>query len=161
MLFRSEDFTAIVWDRDSGRPLTPPLLHENQVSCAAFSPDARWVVTGGADKTMRIWHVETGDPLIPPVNLSSAPRQVHFSPSGDEILLGGKGSDSWVYRVNAQSLPLAKLRQLGEFFSGMAAGEDRGATNRSLARTWEDLRRWYPEQLVPHRTSNFVAAGVR
>jgi WD40 repeat protein/tetratricopeptide (TPR) repeat protein len=58
----SEDHTARVWDAFTGQALTPPLRGTGigaAVATCQFSPDGRWVVTGGGDGA-RIWDGTTG-----------------------------------------------------------------------------------------------------
>lgn len=53
----SFDRTARIWDRATGRPLTPPLVHRLGVSEATFSPDGKFALTGSWDGTARLWAV--------------------------------------------------------------------------------------------------------
>lgn len=53
----SFDHTARIWDRATGRPLTPPLTHRLGVSEATFSPDGKFALTGSWDGTARLWAV--------------------------------------------------------------------------------------------------------
>jgi WD40 repeat protein len=53
----SFDHSARIWDRVTGRPLTPPLLHKLGVSEATFSPDGKYALTGSWDGTARLWEV--------------------------------------------------------------------------------------------------------
>jgi len=53
----SFDHTARIWDRATGRPLSPPLTHKRAVSEATFSPDGKLALTGSWDGTARLWPV--------------------------------------------------------------------------------------------------------
>jgi WD40 repeat protein len=53
----SFDHTARIWDRATGRPLSPPLTHQRAVSEATFSPDGKFALTGSWDGTARLWPV--------------------------------------------------------------------------------------------------------
>ncbi len=57
MVTASGDKTARVWDAATGKPLTSPLEHQDQVWSAAFSPDGTRVVTASDDKTAQVWDV--------------------------------------------------------------------------------------------------------
>src|SRR5207247_1868381 len=51
----SKDKTARVWDAKTGKPITEPLRHEDQVVSARFAPGGLRVVTASSDKTARVW----------------------------------------------------------------------------------------------------------
>ena len=60
-------------------------LFPGQIACAAFSPDAKLVVTGGADDTARVWTVASQQSLIAfrrPTGVRDAIAGVAFSPDG-------------------------------------------------------------------------------
>ncbi len=38
--------------------------HKGDVACAAYSPDGRWLVSGGRDRTVRLWSLERDEPLV-------------------------------------------------------------------------------------------------
>ena len=54
--------SARLWDVATGQPLSPPLLHEDWILGAAFSPDGKLVATGAGsgEARARIWEVPTG-----------------------------------------------------------------------------------------------------
>ncbi|KAG2145818.1 WD40-repeat-containing domain protein [Suillus clintonianus] len=47
--------TARLWNLDTYLPAGPPLQHEDKVDCAAFSADAKLLVTGCQDKNVYVW----------------------------------------------------------------------------------------------------------
>jgi WD40 repeat protein len=59
------DKTARVWDTETGKPVTPPLLHSELVAEARFSADGRFVVTS-SPQGERVWDAATGRLLTVP-----------------------------------------------------------------------------------------------
>src|SRR5262245_39617240 len=59
----SFDFTARIWDAQTGKPLTGALRHKGRVRSVQFSPDGKRVVTASEDHTARIWDAERGEAL--------------------------------------------------------------------------------------------------
>jgi serine/threonine protein kinase len=51
--------------RQCPRPLHA-FFHAGRLRCADFSPDGRWIVTGGEDRMARVWDVGTGEPVGAP-----------------------------------------------------------------------------------------------
>ena len=60
VLTGSDDGTARLWDAATGKPIGPPLPHQDAVNAVAFSPDGKTVLTGSWDKTARLWDAATG-----------------------------------------------------------------------------------------------------
>ena len=53
----SDDFTARIWDAETGKELAVLNGHESSVVFAAFNPQGTKVVTTSWDKTARAWDV--------------------------------------------------------------------------------------------------------
>ena len=47
-----------VWDVETASPLKTLRGHDSWVRACAFSPDGKWVLSGGYDNHARLWNVE-------------------------------------------------------------------------------------------------------
>jgi WD40 repeat protein/Flp pilus assembly protein TadD len=77
---------ARVWDAATGRPVSPLLKHAATLTCAAFSPDNRLVVTSSWDGTARVWDPATGEPVTPPLKHNGMVHHASFSPDGRHVV---------------------------------------------------------------------------
>ena len=56
MVSGSYDYTICIWAIDTGEMVASPLEgHTDCVTCVAFSPDGKHIVSSSDDKTIRIW----------------------------------------------------------------------------------------------------------
>jgi WD40 repeat protein len=101
------DHRAAVWDMDSGRALTPPLLHRALNRNEAYfrykrwpilSPDGKLLVTA-ADGDLHFWDVETGNRRGQPLPGTAEVLHLAFSRDGGRLLVHHDGSIALVYRV--------------------------------------------------------------
>jgi WD40 repeat protein/serine/threonine protein kinase len=76
---------ASVYDTATGKPVGPPLKHDNTVLHASFSPRAERIVTASEDKTARVWDLATGEALGPPLKHNTAVRYVAWCPDGKRV----------------------------------------------------------------------------
>lgn len=143
-----DDHTARIWDAQTGKPLTEPMKHDDQVFRAQFSSDSRRIVTTTSGNTARVWDAETGKPLTELINaggkvvLSSA----QFSPDGKRILTASRNNRWDTVRTDTVRIwdgetgkPLTEPMNLGE---GFASAEFSSNGKRILTASYEMTRVW-------------------
>ena len=86
LLACDEDFLAILWDWEKGRPAIPPLRHQGQVSWAAFSETGDWIATATSDRTVKVWDAKTGDPITPPMKCPVRLQYVAFGANEESLI---------------------------------------------------------------------------
>jgi|GEM_PF-3049678 len=63
------------------------LRHADKVTCVAFSPDGKTIITGGDDGTLRVWSVATGDQLNMLQKAGQSVTGARFTHGGKRIVL--------------------------------------------------------------------------
>jgi WD40 repeat protein len=110
------------------RDLAPPPAAK--ITCAAFSPDGRRLVTGGEDRAVRIWDAETCTPIQPPVAHAADLAGVSFSPNGLEVASVSQDGVTQVWSLTNVRVHEARRRKRGRV-NGVAWSGD--STCRALA----------------------------
>src|SRR5439155_626487 len=82
----SVDWTARLWDGDTGKPVGEPMKHDEAVNSAQFGPDGQRVVTASDDWTARLWDAATGKPVGEPMKHEDSVSSVQFSPDGQRVV---------------------------------------------------------------------------
>ncbi|XP_077398724.1 WD repeat-containing protein 36-like [Vanacampus margaritifer] len=77
-----DDLTLLIVDVETKRVVRKFAGHHGNTNDMTFSPDGRWLITGGMDCTIRTWDVPSGS-LVDCFLVSMAPVGVSMSPTGD------------------------------------------------------------------------------
>jgi WD40 repeat protein len=75
--------SVCVWDVASQQMITELLGHDGPVTCLAYSPDGRWLASGGEDHTLRLW--DEGGQERAVLEVESRVTAVAFSPDGRHL----------------------------------------------------------------------------
>jgi pentatricopeptide repeat protein len=104
---------AAVWETKNGRLRAGPLRHEGPLSCAALSPDGRYVATAsdaGKGKTaeVKIWDAATGTPLLSRLEKNPVVYATVFSGNGQYLLTASAEQDGTRQTLELWEVPTGK-----------------------------------------------------
>ncbi|MBO0697072.1 MAG: PQQ-binding-like beta-propeller repeat protein [Zavarzinella sp.] len=85
-----------------------------------FSPDGRWLVTGGDDRTVRVWEVDTKQEVRRFVAHDDEVRMVAFGPGARTVL--SAGADGAVYEWDLRPDPAPPGRSIWDDLAAENAG---------------------------------------
>jgi WD40 repeat protein len=85
----TEEYEALIlWDLKTGKKLREFKAHEKEVASAVFSPDGKYIVSGGKDKVVILWEVATGRVVKKFSDHPAEIQSVSFSSDGKKLFVG-------------------------------------------------------------------------
>jgi WD40 repeat protein len=113
---------AQVYDTRTGKAVGPLLRQTNAIASAAFSPDARMLVTGSTDRSMRVWSIPECKPIAPAVAHPASVYAVGFGPNG--LLASGQdGGEVRIWALPGRTASLVPLATANSFVRQSADGQ--------------------------------------
>jgi WD40 repeat protein len=90
VLAPNPNYTARIWDSQTGKQLTILKGHAGAVDVAEFSPDGNRMLTAAHDNTVRLWDAATGKELFILEGHTAKVRCAAFSPDGRSVFTGSE-----------------------------------------------------------------------
>jgi cytochrome c len=102
------DYSVILWDLESGRPLRRMIGHDAAVDAVAFLPGGR-AVSAGDDRTLIVWNLRNGAIEARWTEHAAKVAALAVAPGGESVASAG-----WDRRVVLWDVPTGEKRVLGE-----------------------------------------------
>jgi WD40 repeat protein len=131
------DYTARLWDVQTGQERAPLKGHVDAVCSVAYSPDGLTLASGSDDKTVRLWDARTGRQRAVLNGHEGPVRAVAFSPDG-ALLASGSGDKTVRLWDAATGQPRATFQGHGASVTSVAFSPD----GKTLASAADVVRLW-------------------
>ncbi|HRI14272.1 MAG TPA: protein kinase [Verrucomicrobiota bacterium] len=108
---------TLVWDTETGQPLTPLLGHSGLwVYGATLNAEGNRLLSWGRDATARLWDVSTNRLSLPVLRHEHGVRMAEFSPDGRYVVTASDDQFVRVWEVTTGELAMAPMRHGGRVF---------------------------------------------
>jgi WD40 repeat protein len=140
----SADRTVKIWDVV---PVPDSLRgHKGAVHCVAFSPDDKYLASGGADGVVRIWEVATGREKKVLPSHGKAVLAVAFAPDGKQLASAGIDAAIHLWDVDPEAKDygkqLATLKGHAKEVTALAFDSRKNQKTLASASADETVRLW-------------------
>jgi WD40 repeat protein len=93
-----------VWDSLTGQERFTLAGHTLPLNDVTFSPDGKWLASGGMDTVIKVWDLETRELLFSLPGHTSSIFSLEFSPDGKLLASGSLDGTTKVWNINRSSL---------------------------------------------------------
>jgi WD40 repeat protein len=154
------DWTARVWDAESGKELIILSGHAEAVNSVAFSPDGTHLATASSDKTVRLWNATSGEVLLTVSGHEDHVRDITFSPDGTRLATASNDKTVKIWDA-ASGQELLTLSGHGAWVKAVAFSPD--GTRLATASDDETAKIWDAEsgkELLTLSGHTYLVSGV-
>ncbi len=154
LLTAGGDGKATLWDV-AKRSAAAILDHGAGVLCAGFSPDGKYVATGGVNEQVRVWRTDSGEAVGAPLSNDGMIHRIQFSPDSQSLVAATETGSARIWSL-PDLHPLGEPMTHGEKITGIAFSPD---GTRILTTSWDKTAKLWDSKTG--RNTATLAQGER